>query len=186
MQQLRSAMDSAISDTAEQVRRDLVQRLAGDASGYYGGVARNTGSMGTGGSGGPRFEPSARGGPPTPAGLYGATGEASSGPGGFAGDPSLQSQAGLLASFDTSAAARYRAAADTTRNRAQTFNKPADRCDPDLPRRVLPGAGQTLARQRASKDNRESPILVSFNSAAGRDRSQPAGSPPRGTPAQQR
>jgi len=123
-------MDSAISNTAEQAAardQDLVQRLTGYSSGYYGGVARNTGSMGTGGSGGPRFEPSARGGPQTPAGLYGATGEASSGPGGFAGDPSLQGQAGLLASFDGSAAARYRAAADTTRNRAQTFNKPADR-----------------------------------------------------------
>src|SRR3954453_2604357 len=92
MQQLRSAMDSAISNTAEQAAargQDLVQRLTGYSSGYYGGVARNTGSMGTGGSGGPRFEPSARGGPQTSPGLYGATGEASSGPGGFAGDPSL-------------------------------------------------------------------------------------------------
>src|SRR2546423_2343919 len=107
MQQLRSAMDSAISNTAEQAAardQDLVQRLTGYSSGYYGGGARNPGSMGTGGSGGPRFEPSARGGPQTPAGLYGAAGEASSGPGGFAGDPSLQGQAGLLAFFDSTIA----------------------------------------------------------------------------------
>jgi len=142
MQMLRGAMDATMENTADGVAQQQEQavasgamspeqtmtaRLAQDAKASYvnqNAVPRAISQLAAGGSGG--FYPgssAARG----PAGASGATGEVFPSAGGFGmspGNPGLQGEAQPVTPFDAAAAARYRAAADATKARAQTFNNP--------------------------------------------------------------
>ncbi len=129
MQQLRSAMDDAISNAAENAAKaeaersiapeqTMAGRLAQQARAWY--EAQNA-AAGAGGDAGAGAGRNAGGGPSAISRMAGATGETGGQPGGSAGGASLPGEASL-ANFDEIAAGRYRAAADATRERAARFN----------------------------------------------------------------
>jgi hypothetical protein len=142
MQMLRGAMDDTMADAASGVAQQqaqdvaagrmspdetMVAKLASEAQAWYGGRNAGTASQtGTGPSVGTGFGRNAPRGPQAVSRLAGTEGASIGGPRGTEGNPSLQSQAQALASvpFDAAAGERYRAAADATRDRAQTFNNP--------------------------------------------------------------
>ncbi len=129
MQQLRSSMDDTISNAAENAAQaeagraaapteTMTARLAQSAQNWYeaqNAAARAGGDVGAGAGG------NAGAGSQAISRMAGATGEAGGQPGGSAGGAGVQG-APSLANFDAEAAARYREAANATRERAATYN----------------------------------------------------------------
>jgi hypothetical protein len=137
MQQLRSAMDEAISNAADNVAQEqekavaagtmspeqtMAANLARSAQAWYANRDAAAG-IGAGGSVGQGAGRNAGTGPQAISRMAGAAGAPGSGPGEAAGNPGVQGQVRQpLANFNEAAAARYRAAAEATRQRAATFN----------------------------------------------------------------
>ncbi len=151
MQMLRQAMDDTIAATATKAAQGdqaLYGRLAQQTGDFLGGTDTGASAARVGQYGGSRPANSADFGPQAPAGVSGAAGDPGGGFGGVARSQGLPEaprpfdltesvpnggssvvaaplpRPAPSATFDPEAAARYRAAADATRARAQTFNNP--------------------------------------------------------------
>lgn len=176
MQQLRSAMDDAISNAAVDAAQAepasaLVDRLSQRTGDLYGRASEAASAVPTGGRSGADYGVNPGIGPQQGPGLPGTTGQTGGGSGGAPGYPGLpgapqaEPLTGAPAPFDAAAAARYRAAADATRERAATFNNPV--IGPALAER---GGAYRVAESRLPERFLSSPEGVQAFLAGGGDR----------------
>jgi hypothetical protein len=143
MQMLRGAMDATMENTADGVAQQqeqavasgtmtpeqtMLAKLAQNAQAHYlssdARIPSAIKQLAAGGGPGVYSGASPSGGSP---GIAGGLGEGGAPGRGFGSAPvntGLQSEPQPVATFDADAAARYRAAADATKARAQTFNNP--------------------------------------------------------------